>query len=196
MDAEDLIYFPFSPEEASAVLGLAKHGREPGGTVMVERSAFNELRPNRLFSFSNFYDLLKAIYVAGGLEDDQRLNDALDTVAFALSYEFDWITADNVEEVALYILRAVGHLLTYSDDIAMPANCDGVDNRSPLCQAVTFALTIFVGRMSESFGPQFDDLKQTVIEQLGAINSHRCPRSRERAPRLDAIRLLTCKIQL
>ncbi|MBF9052219.1 hypothetical protein GTA62_19550 [Roseobacter sp. HKCCD9010] len=165
MDAEDLIYFPFSPEEASVVLGLAKHGRGPEDAVIVERSAFNELRPNRLFSFSNFYDLLKAMYVATGLEDDQRLNDALDTVAFALSYEFDRITVDNIEEVALYIIRAMGHLLTYSDDIAMPANCDGVGSRRPFCQAVTFALAIFVGRMSGTFRPQFAEFRQATVGQ-------------------------------
>ena len=160
MDVEDLIYFPFSPEEVSVVLGLARHGQWPENSVTITRSVFNDLRYNRLFSFSNFYDVLEALYLSAGIADDQHLSDALDTIAFAMVYEFEGITADNVEEVALYIIRAMAHLLTYSDDIAVPANCDGTDSRSTLCQAVTFALTIFVGRRSGSFRPQLEGLIQ------------------------------------
>ena len=162
MDAEDLIYFPFSPEEVSVVLGLAKRGQWEESNVTISRSIFNDIRYNRLFSFSNFYDVLEALYLSAGIKDDQRLSDALDTVAYAVHCEFKRITADNVEEVALYIIQAMAHLLTYSDDIAMPANCNGVDCRSPLCQAVTFALTIFLGRKSGSFRPQFDELTRDV----------------------------------
>ena len=62
MDAEDPVYFPFSPEALSVVLGLARHGSND--TVTVERSTFNELRSNRLFSFSNLYGVLKALDLA------------------------------------------------------------------------------------------------------------------------------------
>ncbi|RMA43314.1 hypothetical protein [Rhodophyticola porphyridii] len=167
-DTEDLAYFPYSAAEVAAIAGLARPVmRQRANHLLIERSVPNRLREHAEFAFSNFYDILAAVYLevvfaplADVPADSATVGDAVTTVAVGLMYEHPTLTSDNVEVAALYIVDAMAHMLRdtimrlQTVDPRSANNYFAAGVGSSLHQSVTLALSIFIGRRS---GPLLRD---------------------------------------